>query len=62
MVDSKVEMNYEKYKFRIFPDYECRVMAFILFVFKLLFSLDDFTEFQQSAFADAVNQLVAVEC
>lgn len=56
MVVSNVKMDYKKYNFRIFPDYECRVMAFILFAFKLLFSLNDITEFQHSDFADTVNK------
>ncbi|XP_065224068.1 TATA box-binding protein-associated factor RNA polymerase I subunit B [Planococcus citri] len=51
------KMNYSEYDYRIFPNYECRVLAYILFAFKLLFSLDGITERKQSEFADRVNEL-----
>lgn len=56
MVVSKVAMDYSKYNFSCFPDYECRVMAFIIFTFKLTCSLDDVTEHHLSEFADLVDK------
>lgn len=56
MVVSNVTMDYSKYAFKSFPDYECRVMAFIIFTFKLTCSLDDVTEHYLSDFADLVNE------
>lgn len=50
------KMNYKDYDFRVFPNFECRVLAYILFSFKLLFSLDGLTERKQSAFADHINK------
>lgn len=49
------KMNYENYNYHGFPDYEGRVLAYILLAFKLLFSLDGITEKKQSLFADHVN-------
>ena len=50
------QMDYHYFENRDFPDYECRTMGYILFVFKLLFSLDDVTEMNQAEFANAVNR------
>lgn len=49
-------MDLASYANRVFPDYECRAMAYILCAFKLLFSLDDVTEIRQSEFAETVNK------
>lgn len=37
------------------PNYEARVMSFIIFVLKLFFSLDDATEFEFSKLAEAID-------
>lgn len=44
-------------KSSIIPNYEARAMSFVIFTIKLLFGLDDATEFKFSEFAKIVNNI-----
>ena len=55
MAMSPPKMPFDE-KTACFPNYEGRAMAFIIVVMKMLFGLDDITEYQISRVAEKINR------
>ncbi|RZC35899.1 TATA box-binding protein-associated factor RNA polymerase I subunit B, partial [Asbolus verrucosus] len=60
MARTGVTMSFRKRGSKV-PNYEGRVLSIILFVVKLLFGLDDVTEFHLANYAHILNQSAAVK-
>lgn len=56
MALSPPKMKFDKKSY--IPNYEGRVMAFIIVVLKTLLALDGITEYEISNFADKINRYV----